>query len=441
MRTRVVIQSRLNSSRLPGKALLTPGRHAADRARGPTRLQHRARGRRGDERRAVRPAHRRAPRARGLDVVRGPLDDVLGRFVTAAEGLADSDRVVRLTGDNPVADGALVDELIAAVDRSTTRLRPGRHRPGARGLRCRGLHRRVLREAAERATAAYDREHVTPWIRRAGRAALRPRGGPTDRLRLPRAPSTASTTTTGSAGRSTVSRTRWPSRGGTSLLASVDRVRAGGPVPPRTPAAVAILLGVATTSACPRTGPLCATSSPRRSHGVSHACCSTSRREDLPRRHRARPRPAAAPGPGPRAPAPTSRSRRALDPRSSGCSPPGPQGRHRPARRRRGQPRGSRAREASGRRAGSVGVAGGPPAELPASRPGSRWSRSRGAVPAVATARWAASWPQVAAASWPTTPGRRGLTPSATWRARPCATRPPRRRDASPRLTAPDGPS
>ena len=52
----------------------------------------------------------------GVPVMRGSLDDVLGRFVTATADMDDDDRVVRLTGDNPVADADLVDELLAAMD-------------------------------------------------------------------------------------------------------------------------------------------------------------------------------------------------------------------------------------------------------------------------------------------------------------------------------------
>ena len=181
MRTRVVIQSRLTSSRLPGKALLTlAGMPLIELvARRAANTGHEVVVATSDEQYDRRIAEHLE--GVGLDVVRGPLDDVLARFVTAAAGLSDTDRVVRLTGDNPVADGALVDELVAAVERSP-------HDYGRvdidrvpEGFGAEVFSAGVLREAADRARSAYDREHVTPWIRRSGGELLFvPDGAPTD---------------------------------------------------------------------------------------------------------------------------------------------------------------------------------------------------------------------------------------------------------------------
>jgi spore coat polysaccharide biosynthesis protein SpsF len=181
MRTRVVIQSRLTSSRLPGKALLTlAGMPLIELvARRAANTGHEVVVATSDEQYDRRIAEHLE--GVGLAVVRGPLDDVLGRFVTAAAGLSDTDRVVRLTGDNPVADGALVDELVAAVERSP-------HDYGRvdidrvpEGFGAEVFSAGVLREAADRARSAYDREHVTPWIRRSGGELLFvPDGAPTD---------------------------------------------------------------------------------------------------------------------------------------------------------------------------------------------------------------------------------------------------------------------
>lgn len=165
-RTRVVIQSRLNSSRLPGKAMLTiAGMPLIE-------LVARRAGRTGHEVVVATSAEQYDERiashlhAVGIEVVRGSLDDVLGRFVQATADLDDTDRVVRLTGDNPLADADLVDELIAAVDASG-------HTYGRvdidrvpEGLGAEVFTVRALRDADEQATASYDREHVTPWLRR-----------------------------------------------------------------------------------------------------------------------------------------------------------------------------------------------------------------------------------------------------------------------------------
>ena len=180
-RTRVVIQSRLNSSRLPGKAMLTiAGMPLIE-------LVARRAGRTGHEVVVATSAEQYDERIAshlhsvGIQVVRGSLDDVLGRFVQAAADLDETDRVVRLTGDNPLADAGLVDELIAAVDASG-------HTYGRvdidrvpEGLGAEVFSVRALRDADEQATAAYDREHVTPWLRRTlGELLFVPVGCPDD---------------------------------------------------------------------------------------------------------------------------------------------------------------------------------------------------------------------------------------------------------------------
>ena len=181
MRTRVVIQSRLNSSRLPGKALLTlAGMPLIELvARRASNTGHEVVVATSDEQYDRRIAEHLA--SVGLDVVRGPLDDVLGRFVTAAAGLSDADRVVRLTGDNPVADGALVDELVAALDHSAHDYGRVDIARVPEGFGAEVFSAGVLREAARCAESAYDREHVTPWIRRTvGELLFVPEGSPTD---------------------------------------------------------------------------------------------------------------------------------------------------------------------------------------------------------------------------------------------------------------------
>src|SRR3954471_639723 len=165
-RTRVVIQSRLTSSRLPGKALLTlAGLPLVELvARRASRNGHEVVVATSEEPYDARIAEHL--RSVGVPVMRGSLDDVLGRFVAATSDLAPGDRVVRLTGDNPVADADLVDELLAAMDASG-------HTYGRvdidrvpEGLGAEAFSVEALRAAAAAATAPYDREHVTPWLRR-----------------------------------------------------------------------------------------------------------------------------------------------------------------------------------------------------------------------------------------------------------------------------------
>lgn len=166
MRTRVVIQSRLSSSRLPGKALMTVSGVPL------IELVARRAARTGFEvvvATSTEPyddliAHHLS--RIGIPVMRGPLDDVLGRFQEATRDLEPTDTVVRLTGDNPVVDAALVQELIdtmADAGHSYGRVDIAQV---PEGLGVEVFSVELLRSAAAEATEAYDREHVTPWIRR-----------------------------------------------------------------------------------------------------------------------------------------------------------------------------------------------------------------------------------------------------------------------------------
>lgn len=165
-RTRVVIQSRLSSSRLPGKALMTMGGMPLIElvARRASRNGHEVVVATSEEAYDTRIADH-LERV-GIPVIRGPLDDVLGRFAMATADLDPDDRVVRLTGDNPIADADLVDELLAAMDVSGNAYGRVDIDQVPEGLGAEGFRVADLREAAQRATAAYDREHVTPWLRR-----------------------------------------------------------------------------------------------------------------------------------------------------------------------------------------------------------------------------------------------------------------------------------
>jgi spore coat polysaccharide biosynthesis protein SpsF len=162
-----ILQARMSSSRLPGK-VLAPVLGAPMFARQVERLR---RSRRLD---ALVLATSRDPSDQplaeaaenlGLPVVRGPLDDVLQRFVQALDGFPEARLAVRLTADCPLADWRVLDLLIdrhlatGADYASTTRLRTFPH-----GLDAETIRPAALRAAAVEATSAYDREHVTPFI-------------------------------------------------------------------------------------------------------------------------------------------------------------------------------------------------------------------------------------------------------------------------------------
>ena len=98
----------------------------------------------------------------GIATLRGSETDVLSRFHSAAEQF-DLDVIVRLTADNPALDAAYLDEavrahLAAGADYTITTGLP-------LGMNVEVISRAALAAAHHRATAPSDREHVTPYLR------------------------------------------------------------------------------------------------------------------------------------------------------------------------------------------------------------------------------------------------------------------------------------
>ena len=103
----------------------------------------------------------------GLEVVRGQLDDVLGRFVKVIETLDLTGDMVRLTADCPLADPDVIDAGIALrIEGGFDYVSNGQVRTWPRGLDVEVFTVDALRRTAVEATSAYDREHVTPWLYR-----------------------------------------------------------------------------------------------------------------------------------------------------------------------------------------------------------------------------------------------------------------------------------
>jgi spore coat polysaccharide biosynthesis protein SpsF len=101
--------------------------------------------------------------AAGVRVHRGPLDDVLARFIGALEAFGPADHVVRLTGDCPLADPALIDATIARVIDAGADYGSNTppHRTFPKGLDVEVMTADALRAAAARAESAEEHEHVT----------------------------------------------------------------------------------------------------------------------------------------------------------------------------------------------------------------------------------------------------------------------------------------
>lgn len=104
----------------------------------------------------------------GVQVSRGALDDVLGRYVGALQAKGPAEHVVRLTGDCPLADWRVIDAVIdrhlkTGVDYTANTW--GR-RTFPKGLDVDIVKSGVLIDAAARASDPYEREHVLPHIYR-----------------------------------------------------------------------------------------------------------------------------------------------------------------------------------------------------------------------------------------------------------------------------------
>ncbi len=101
----------------------------------------------------------------GIEVYRGSEVDVLERYYGAAS-LVKSDYIVRLTGDCPFIDGELVDQVIngAIADDMDYYCTASYCFPD--GLDTEVFTFSALENAYYNATAPYDREHVTPFMRR-----------------------------------------------------------------------------------------------------------------------------------------------------------------------------------------------------------------------------------------------------------------------------------
>jgi spore coat polysaccharide biosynthesis protein SpsF len=100
----------------------------------------------------------------GYEVFRGSEDDVLDRTLQAAKKFR-ADIIVRVTGDEPLIDPKITDEVIkdhlkSGADYTSTKIR----RIMAQGMDSEVFATDVLEEVAEIATSDYDREHVTPYI-------------------------------------------------------------------------------------------------------------------------------------------------------------------------------------------------------------------------------------------------------------------------------------
>ena len=170
----VILQARTTSDRLPGKALLPVAGYpsailATLRA---ANRQHRTLLATSDD--SSDDLLTLEARRHGIEVFRGPLNDVLARYFLAAATLTDDSIVVRLTGDNVVPDGALVAEIIETFKFSSSEYfdtDPVLSRLPY-GVGGEAFTVATLRRAHAMAVSAEDREHVGLWMQRNCRSTV-----------------------------------------------------------------------------------------------------------------------------------------------------------------------------------------------------------------------------------------------------------------------------
>lgn len=162
MKTVAIIQARLGSQRLPGKVLSQIcGKPMVERVH-----QRVARCQSVDQ---VVVATSDSPEddvladfceSKGWAMVRGSEDDVLSRFVLAADTF-QADRIVRITSDCPLLDSAIVDQVVDALEGYDYACNFFPQRLYPRGLDAEAMTAEALHRIDAQAKSPRHREHVT----------------------------------------------------------------------------------------------------------------------------------------------------------------------------------------------------------------------------------------------------------------------------------------
>lgn len=161
MKLGVIVQARLDSSRLPRKALLpldgAPLLFRVLEALSSIPVEHHILACPEDSYEVFKPIAAQA----SFDIIAGPKDDVLRRFVLACKAFA-LDYCIRATADNPFvfADAAwnsAQESMKLEADYGTLTSMP--YGSGVEIIKAEALFR-----ADQESTSSYDREHVCPYL-------------------------------------------------------------------------------------------------------------------------------------------------------------------------------------------------------------------------------------------------------------------------------------
>ena len=104
----------------------------------------------------------------GIHSVVGSENDVLARYLAAARA-SNADVIVRITGDCPLVDSVIVDDLVSKFRHGSIDYISNTNPPTfPDGLDVEVFSVKALEVAEKEATDKYDREHVTPYLRKQG---------------------------------------------------------------------------------------------------------------------------------------------------------------------------------------------------------------------------------------------------------------------------------
>lgn len=174
MKKLVIIQTRMDSSRLPGKAVL-------DICGKPSLQWVIERCQKSKNFTVVATTNREVDdpiealcEYVGVKCYRypGDVNDVLGRFHWVCEQekfKAGHNKIVRVTADCLGIDSETINEVFDHIDNTYAYADVEKGYPPGYG--CEGFTWRALQEANKKANTEYDREHVTPYIKRSQRWA------------------------------------------------------------------------------------------------------------------------------------------------------------------------------------------------------------------------------------------------------------------------------
>lgn len=109
----------------------------------------------------------------GINYYRGSLNDVLNRMCEATSKLQDDDLVVRLTADNVFPDGVFISAMLDEFDSENfDYISSSSSKSLPYGMSVEIFKVSGIRKANQEVTSSFDREHVTPFIKRNNREQI-----------------------------------------------------------------------------------------------------------------------------------------------------------------------------------------------------------------------------------------------------------------------------